>query len=156
MAIVVRNPSLEDFKQINDLGKWFQENSDYKGCGWSDGKAYGFVKAGASPSPSSDTFMLVAEEDGELIGFFLGNVVEYFFSDEKIAQELVLVFKPDKRKGIFKAISKMISSFGLWAEEKNVVEIAVGITSGIAGDGYQKLLERHGFKQVGALLKIEV
>jgi len=154
MAIVVRNPSLEDFKQINDLGKWFQENSDYKGCGWSDGKAYGFVKAGASPS--SDTFMLVAEEDGELIGFFLGNVVEYFFSDEKIAQELVLVFKPDKRKGIFKAISKMISSFGLWAEEKNVVEIAVGITSGIAGDGYQKLLERHGFKQVGALLKIEV
>ena len=154
MAIVVRNPSLEDFKQINDLGKWFQENSDYKGCGWSDGKAYGFVKAGASPS--SDTFMLVAEEDGELIGFFLGNVVEYFFSDEKIAQELVLVFKPDKRKGIFKAISKMISSFCLWAEEKNVVEIAVGITSGIAGDGYQKLLERRGFKQVGALLKIEV
>jgi hypothetical protein len=144
VAIVVRNPSLDDYGDINTLGRWFQENSNFKNCGWSDGKAYGFVKAGSSPS--SDTFMLVAEEDGELIGF----------SDEKIAQELVLVFKPDKRKGILRAVSKMISSFCLWAEEKKVVEIAAGITSGIAGDGYQILLERHGFKQVGALLKKEV
>lgn len=154
MAIVVRKPSLDDYGDINTLGRWFQENSNFKNCGWSDGKAYGFVKS--SISPSSDTFMLVAEEDGELIGFFLGNVVEYFFSDEKIAQELVLVFKPDKRKGILKAVSKMVSSFCLWGEEKNVIEIAIGITSGIAGDGYQTLLERHGFKQVGALLKKEV
>jgi hypothetical protein len=154
VAIVVRDPSLDDFKQINDLGRWFQENSNFRNCGWSDGKAYGFVKGGTSPS--SDTFMLIAEEDGELVGFFLGNVVEYFFSDEKIAQELVLVFKPDRRKGIFRAISKMITGFCLWAESKDAVEVAAGITSGIAGEGYKKLLERHGFNEVGVLLKKEV
>ncbi len=154
MAIVVRDPSLDDFKQINDLGKWFQENSNYRSCGWSEGKAYGFVKGGSNPS--SDTFMLVAEEDGELIGFFLGNVVEYFFSEKRIAQELVMVFTPEKRTGIGPAISKMISSFCLWAETKDVVEIAVGITSGTAGEGYKGLLQCHGFKEVGVLLKNEV
>lgn len=154
MAIVVRNPSLDDYGDINTLGRWFQENSNFKNCGWSDGKAYGFVKAGTSPS--SDTFMLVAEEDGELVGFFLGNVVEYFFSDEKIAQELVLVFKPEHRDGIGGAISEMIFGFNLWATRKGVSEVSVGITSGIAGEGYKKLLQRHGFSEVGVLLKKEV
>ena len=81
MAIVVRNPSLEDFKQINDLGKWFQENSDYKGCGWSDGKFYGLVKD--ATNPLSDTFMLVADDGGEVVGLFLGCVTECFFHTKK-------------------------------------------------------------------------
>jgi hypothetical protein len=154
VAIVVRSPSLDDFKQFNDLGIWFQENSNYKNCGWSDGKSYGFLKSGSDPL--SDTFLLVAEDDGEIIGFFLGNVVEYFFSDKKIAQELAIVFKPDKRTGIVRAVKTMISSFCKWAEEKDALEVAFGITSGIAGKGYKGLLERSGFQQVGLLFKKEV
>jgi|TARA_B110000914_G_C15134640_1_gene296564 hypothetical protein len=154
MAIVVRNPSLEDFKQINDLGKWFQENSDYKGCGWSDGKFYGLVKD--ATNPLSDTFMLVADDGGEVVGLFLGCVTECFFSYEKVAKDLGLVFKPDRRKGIIRAVIEMISSYKLWAIEKGVNQVTLGITSGIAGAGYKKLLERHGFKEAGVLLKIEV
>jgi|TARA_B110000238_G_scaffold171437_1_gene189365 hypothetical protein len=154
MAIVVRNPSLEDFKQINDLGKWFQENSDYKGCGWSDGKFYGLVKD--ATNPLSDTFMLVADDGGEVVGLFLGCVTECFFSYEKVAKDLGLVFKPDRRKGIVRAVIEMISSYKLWAIEKGVNQVTLGITSGIAGAGYKKLLERHGFKEAGVLLKIEV
>ena len=154
MAIVVRNPSLEDFKQINDLGKWFQENSDYKGCGWSDGKFYGLVKD--ATNPLSDTFMLVADDGGEVVGLFLGCVTECFFSYEKVAKDLGLVFKPDRRKGIVRAVIEMISSYKLWAKEKGVNQVTLGITSGIAGAGYKKLLERHGFKEAGVLLKIEV
>jgi len=154
VAIVVRNPSLEDFKQINDLGKWFQENSDYKGCGWSDGKFYGLVKD--ATNPLSDTFMLVADDGGEVVGLFLGCVTECFFSYEKVAKDLGLVFKPDRRKGIVRAVIEMISSYKLWAIEKGVNQVTLGITSGIAGAGYKKLLERRGFKEAGVLLKIEV
>ena len=142
---------MADFPQINDLGKWVQENSNFKECGWSEGKAYGYVKDGSNPS--SDTFMLVAEEEGELIGFFLGTVTECFFSEKRIAQDLGMLFKPDKRKGIGSSIDQIISRFCLWAETKDVVATCVGITSGIAGEGYQKLLECHDFKQVGVLLK---
>jgi len=154
VAIVVRNPSLDDYGDINTLGRWFQENSNFKGCGWSDGKAYGFVKS--SISPSSDTFMLVAEEDGELIGFFLGNVVEYFFSDEKIAQELVVVFKPEHRKKISPLLIEMLTQFESWAEDRDAIEISMGIFSGIAGKGYHKFLESRGYKQSGIAFKKEV
>lgn len=154
MAIVVRKPSLDDYGDINTLGRWFQENSNFKGCGWSDGKAYGFVKS--SISPSSDTFMLVAEEDGELIGFFLGNVVEYFFSDEKIAQELVVVFKPEHRKKISPLLIEMLTQFESWAEDRDAIEISMGIFSGIAGKGYHKFLESRGYKQSGIAFKKEV
>lgn len=154
MAIVVRDPSLDDFKQINDLGRWFQENSNFRNCGWSDGKAYGFVKSGSDPS--SDTFMLVAKEGGELVGFFLGNVVEYFFSDEKIAQELVLVFKPEHRKNISPILIDMLDKFEVWAKDKNAVEVSAGIFSGIAGKGYHKFLESRGYKQSGVAFKKEV
>ena len=154
MAIVVRNPSLDDYGDINTLGRWFQENSNFKSCGWSDGKAYGFVKS--SISPSSDTFMLVAEEDGELIGFFLGNVVEYFFSDEKIAQELVVVFKPEHRKKISPLLIEMLTQFESWAEDRDAIEISMGIFSGIAGKGYHKFLESRGYKQSGIAFKKEV
>jgi len=154
VAIVVRNPSLDDYGDINTLGRWFQENSNFKSCGWSDGKAYGFVKS--SISPSSDTFMLVAEEDGELIGFFLGNVVEYFFSDEKIAQELVVVFKPEHRKKISPLLIEMLTQFESWAEDRDAIEISMGIFSGIAGKGYHKFLESRGYKQSGIAFKKEV
>lgn len=154
MAIVVRNPSLEDYAVINTLGKWFQENSNFKNCGWSDGKVYGLVKAAVDPE--SDTLILIAEDEGEVIGFFIGRVVEYFFSDKKIAEDLVMFFKPDRRDGIGSVISKIILGFQLWATSKGVHEVSVGITSGIAGDGYKKLLKRHGFTEVGVLLKTEV
>ena len=154
MAIVVRNPSLDDYGDINTLGRWFQVNSNFKNCGWSDGKVYGLVKSAVDPE--SDTLILIAEDDGEVVGFFIGRVVEYFFSDEKIAEDLVMVFKPDRRDGIGVAISEIIFGFNLWATRKGVNEVSVGITSGIAGDGYKKLLQRHGFTEVGVLLKKEV
>ena len=129
MAIVVRNPSLDDYGDINTLGRWFQENSNFKNCGWSDGKVYGLVKSAVDPE--SDTLILIAED-------------------------LVMVFKPDRRDGIGVAISEIIFGFNLWATRKGVNEVSVGITSGIAGDGYKKLLQRHGFTEVGVLLKNEV
>jgi len=100
--------------------------------------------------------MLVAEEDGELIGFFLGNVVEYFFSDEKIAQELVVVFKPEHRKKISPLLIEMLTQFESWAEDRDAIEISMGIFSGIAGKGYHKFLESRGYKQSGIAFKKEV
>jgi hypothetical protein len=153
MARIVRTPSLEDFDQINELGRWFQENSLYEKCGWSSDKAYHWVSTGTDPK--STTFMRVVEDDGEVVGFFLGNIVEYFFSTQKIAQDMVMVFKPECRNGIAKYINQMFKEFFEWSKSNNAHEICIGITSGIAGDGYEKLIEMHGFKKVGLIMKRE-
>jgi len=148
---VIRNPRLSDFDQINALGRWFQENSLYRHSGWSDAKSLHWVVTGADPE--SSTFMLVVEDGDEIVGFFLGNIVEYFFSENLIAQDLVMVFKPEHREGIGEIIKKILEKFSAWAKTKNATELCVGVTSGIAGEGYEKLLKAVGFNRVGSIYK---
>jgi hypothetical protein len=154
MKYIVRPPILEDYVEINDLGKWFQENSLYRNCGWSGKKSFYWVSTGTDPD--STTFMRVVECDGKIVGFFLGNISEYFFSPKSIAQDLVMVFTPEHRDGISKPVVKMLREFFNWAKKKNAHEICIGVTSGIAGPGYEKLILKQGFKKVGLIMKKEV
>jgi len=149
----VRISSPEDFAQINSLGRWFQENSNFSKCGWSTEKAFNFVLSGSDPE--SNTFMRVCEKEGEIVGFFLGSAVEYFFSSSVIAQELVVVFKAEHRDNIALHLALMITDFTEWARQRDAIEVCIGITSGIAGDGYPKFIQGQGFKQAGLIFKKE-
>jgi len=145
---------MEDLEQLNELGRWFQENSAYKNCGWSDKKSASIIAS--SMRPHSPYFFRVAEEDGDIQGMFIGLATEYFFSENKIAMDQVVCFHPEKRKNVGKLLIKMFREFESWAKEKNALEVCIGVTSGIAGDGYPKLIERLGYKQVGSCFKREV
>ena len=151
---VIRPPVLEDYAQISTMGRWFQENSDYQNCGWSERKVAHIILS--STDESSPYFMRVAEENGELIGMFLGLVTEYFFSEEQIAMEQVVFFYPEKRKGVSRSLVKMFGEFEDWAKKQSAREICLGVTSGIAGDGYEKLIERVGYRRAGSIFKREI
>ena len=151
MSYTVRLPKMEDYDQINDLGRWFQENSIYENCAWSPKKCHAMlVNCVEKQNPM---FLRVVEKDNEIVGFFLGILTEYFFSTKKIANELVVIFKEDHRDGIAKPIIKMLIDFETWAKKHGAHEINVGIVSGIAGSGYSKLLTRYGLKEVGQIYK---
>lgn len=150
----MRISSPEDFDQISSLGLWFQQNSSFSKCGWSQEKAFKFVLSGSNPD--SNTFLRVCELDGEIVGFFLGGLTEYFFSESSIAQELVVVFKPEHRKKISPLLIDMLTQFESWAKDRDAIEISMGIFSGIAGEGYHKFLESRGYKQSGIAFKKEV
>jgi len=154
MSYKIRPPKLEDYDQINDLGRWFQENSIYATCGWSEKKSLYWVTTGAQSD--SNTFMRVAEKDGKIVGFFLGCLTEYFFSEKRIANEMVVVFEEEHRTKIAGSIIRMIRQFELWAKDRDAHEINLGIVSGIAGKGYGTLLKRYGLKEVGQIFKKEV
>ena len=145
---------MEDYDQINDLGRWFQENSAYAKCGWSDKKSASIITS--SMRPHSPYFVRVAEEGGDIHGMFIGLITEYFFSEKKIAMDQVVCFSPKKRKSVGKSLIKMFKQFEIWAKERNAHEICIGVTSGIAGDGYPRLIERLGYQPVGSVFKREV
>lgn len=154
MSLQVRDALITDYDQINDLGRWFQENSLYKTCGWSDKKCYQMLISAINKEVPY--FLRVVEKEGEIIGFFLGHMTEYFFSEKRMAQDLVMIFKPEHRDGIVKQLIQMMKEFYKWAERNKAHEICIGVTSGIAGSGYEKLIEKHGFKKVGFITKREV
>ena len=150
----MRIPSLKDFDQINSLGLWFQQNSDFSKCGWSSDKALKFVTSGKNPE--SNTFMRVCTDGDEIVGFFLGRAVEYFFSESVIAQEMTVVFKPEHRDNIGPHLATMITDFTEWARQRDAVVVCIGITSGIAGEGYSRFIQSQGFRQAGLIFKKEV
>ena len=154
MSYTVRLPKMEDYDQINDLGRWFQENSIYANCEWSSKKCH--VMLVNCVEKQNPFFLRVVEKDDEIVGFFLGNITEYFFSTKKIANELVVVFKEDHREQIARPIIKMLLDFEGWAKKHGAHEICLGIVSGIAGSGYAKLLTRCGLEEVGQIYKKEV
>ena len=149
-----RKPRPEDFEDIHALGQWMQENSHFANNGWCSRKIYTIVSS--SQNSDSNIFLRVCERNNKIIGFFVGSVSEYFFSDKLIAQDMVLVFHPNERHNISREIIRLIKDFEKWAKEKGATEVAIGITSGIAGEGYPKLLNRLGYDQVGILTKKEV
>ena len=154
MSYTVRLPKMEDYDQINDLGRWFQENSIYANSEWSPKKCH--VMLVNCVEKQNPFFLRVVEKDDEIVGFFLGNITEYFFSTKKIANELVVVFKEDHREQIARPIIKMLLDFEGWAKKHGAHEICLGIVSGIAGSGYAKLLTRCGLEEVGQIYKKEV
>lgn len=151
---VIRPPVMADYEQLNALGRWFQQESAYRNCGWSDTK---FAKIlHAAMLPGSIYFLRVAEEDGAVTGMFLGFITEYFFSEKRLAMEQVVCFAPDRRKHIGKSLIKMFREFESWAKEKDAVEVCIGVTYGMEGAGYEKFLERVGYKLAGSFFKREV
>ena len=154
MSYTIRLPKMEDFDQVNDLGRWMQKNSIYKNCDWSSDKIHSLlVNCVEKQNP---VFGLVVEKDDEIVGFLMAFLTEYWFSKKKIANEQVVVFKEDHRDGIAKPIIEMLIEFEKWAKKHGAQEINMGIVSGIAGSGYSKLLTRYGLKEVGQIYKKEV
>jgi hypothetical protein len=69
---------------------------------------------------------------------------------------MVMVFSPDQRDGISKPTVRVLREFVNWATGRGANEVCIGITSGIAGAGYEKLILKNGFKKVGIIMKKEV
>jgi len=154
MSYKIRPPKLEDYDQFNELGRWFQENSNFRSCGWCERKIRLFISLGANPN--SNIFLRLVEKDDQIVGFFLGCTSEYFFSEKTIASELAVFFDEENRTNIAGSIIRMIKQFEKWAKERDAHEIQLGISSGIAGKGYRSLLERRGLTEVGQIFKKEV
>ena len=67
--------------------------------------------------------------------------------------EQVVFFYPDKRKGVSKMLRQMFAEFEEWAKAQSAREVCLGVTSGIAGDGYEKLIEKVGYRRAGPIFK---
>jgi hypothetical protein len=150
--IKVREPSIDDFREILTLATWFQENSPYfAGIPLEPRKVFDLLAT--SLLPDGAIFVNVTEKDGKIIGMFAGSVTEYFFSKEKIATDIALVFYPDSRKDIYGAMKQMVSNFEDWAKANGSREICIANAAGLAGESLNKFLERQGYVPKGFIFK---
>ena len=149
--MIIRAYENKDLDQCEAIARGFQESSLFNVSGWDRGK-FKYLASQAA-IPGSDIFAWVADLDGVIIGAFVGYITEYYFSKEKLAEDLIVIFLPEHRKCAYEGLEKMLSEFEAWAKGKNAVEVCIGASTGLKTDNYKNFLINNGYQDVGFLTK---
>lgn len=96
--------------------------------------------------------LAVAETSGgELAGFHMAHMAQYFFCDEWMA-ESVLYFVAPERRGTSAAL-KLLRIFERWGQRRGAREVVLGtgVSEGAPLARTDRFLRRAGIRQVGGL-----
>lgn len=96
--------------------------------------------------------VLVAENDGALLGGFAGFMAPHWFSDDQVASDLALFVQPDRRGGM--AGVRLVKAFVAWAKTRNPKLIQLGISTGVLVEETAQLYRAIGLKQFGYLFEV--
>ena len=83
--------------------------------------------------------------DEELIGFGGFLVTPHFFGNDLVASDFMVYVAPNHRGS--SAFYRMLKAYEKWAISLNVVEISLGISTGVRVAETSKLYERLGYKR---------
>lgn len=98
--------------------------------------------------------MLVAEKNGQVIGWLGGGIAEQFFSRQLMAFEYGLFVAPEYRGG--SAGPRLARAFIEWSKEHGAAVINMGITTGVNAERTGQLYSRLGLQRTGLLYSMEV
>ena len=144
---MIRKAKAQDVHQVITLCTELHAKSSYSHIPIDNDK---FKRLFVSMVFSNQAYVWVAEYDGQITAIFMGMMDELFFSRKKHAMDILFY---SKRGGGY-----LVRRFVKWAKaQKNVVDIVVGVTSGIGdtariGRTYEKL----GLKHVGNYYKMPI
>tara|TARA_R100000935_G_scaffold14567_2_gene29201 strand:+ start:142 stop:633 length:492 start_codon:yes stop_codon:yes gene_type:complete len=92
--------------------------------------------------------IVLAWDNDEPVGVFVGNVASYYFGPDLVATDTIWYVVPEKR-GTYIGI-KLLSLFEDWARSKGAADIRIGQSSTIKPEVFESLLEKRGYKFIGA------
>lgn len=107
------------------------------------------VAAGLIPNP--DCCILVGDNDGLLIGMFVGFVMQHFFSTASYASDMALYVTPEERGGTLAV--RFLRRFESWAHDKGAAECVPGISTEVEVERTARLYERLGYKRSGLIMR---
>ena len=97
-------------------------------------------------------FAIVAERDGQIIGFMIGFCAPYWGSDDLVASDILVYITPKYRGG--SSAKKMVEAFIAWAKEKGAILIQLGVSTGIHTERTVSLYESLGLKRYSIGLEV--
>ena len=90
----------------------------------------------------------------EIDGGFAGMIVERWFSTDKIATDIALFVRPDRRGGLVAV--HLIDAFIEWCERQGIAarDVVIGVSTGVNADATGRLYERVGFERIGGIYRL--
>lgn len=135
-----------DIPEVLAAGREHIASSNYAPMGFDDEKAAGFIRRLMSVGLAA-----VAVDDGKIVGGILGDVVEPWYSKNRMGIEHVLYVLPEYRGG--RAALMLVKAWVRWCLDEGATQIRPGVSTGcVAAEAFY---ERLGFKRAGGLFVMD-
>ena len=99
-------------------------------------------------------FAYIGTFNGSPNSIFLGSIGEHYFGTDLIAADTLWYVSTQSRGS--RAGLQLLRAFEKWAKERNVAEIAIGVSSGLKVDKTGTMLQKLGYDVVGGIYKQRV
>lgn len=143
-----RNAMPVDIDRIVELGGMMHRESRFRDRNFNHEKVAALVLR--MMRQTENCLVIVATtDDGFIIGGLMGMVVEDWFGDDRVVQDLALFIDPEQRG--YMAATHLIAAFSEWAQSMGCVETEMGVNTGINPERTGRMFEAVGFRRVGLL-----
>lgn len=146
-GIVIRAARHEDMAAVMRLGAAMHAESRFARYPLSEAKL-SVAFADHLDKPAVACLLLAEHTDGRLLGMLAGNVVEFFFSDARLAQDILFFVMPEAR-GTSAAI-RLLTAFRRWAENRQVEELNINMSAAIDMPRFNRFMTHIGFSCCGS------
>jgi L-amino acid N-acyltransferase YncA len=92
-------------------------------------------------------FFVAENANKKIVGALIGVLEQQIFSDAITASVLHYNVVPEARAGGWAV--RLLKAFELWAQNRNVIEICIGVNSGFEAEKIGAFFEKMGFKNIG-------
>lgn len=153
MSFNVRRYTEDDIpKLVEYIGDFLKESPNYRGL------SYDPVKMGRFLSNNTPNQLfccnLAVDNDGEILAGICAKAELFVFSNDVQIADLILYHRPIHRS--VRCIDALIQSYAEWARLRHPDRVLIGATTGIPGESFGKLVNRHGFREIGRVYALDL
>ena len=140
----IRRSNIDDIHQVVQILTDFHTESSFQDISL----CVETLKANLMKALSVSSFCsIVAEDQGEILGYMLGRQGRYFFSKETAAWEEFVYVRPAFRGS--SAGRRLVRHFIDWARASGASKVHIGVNAGIDSARSGLFFERLGFTRTG-------
>ena len=145
--MMVRPLRNEDFDRVIELARSNVSESRFQGMPFDEKKVRRNLERMVSLSRTDHFSCGAFDSEGELVGYMVGAIEQYFFCDYTVASSVFLFVDPKERGGL--AALKLILAFRAWAKNRGAKEMYIGVAGGVLVERTGRFLQRLGLKFTG-------
>lgn len=145
----IREATDSDISTLLDLSVKMHAEGSYRDIKFSKEKMENFLRKKIN---NTNSLVIVwSTHTNQIFGFFIADIVEYFFSYEKVVLDTIFFIIKEKRKSI--GAKLLLDSYIKWAKSNNVKEIVLSTTNDVEVEKIEKMYSKLDFTKSGVLYK---